>query len=137
MSSRPVLTKAQWLAASPPDEWVELPELGAWVLVVGLMAAERDDFEASRFQGEGKARTWSKTNFRASLVARCARDESGARMFTDAEAEALGKTRADVLDRVYDVASKLSGMSAKDEDELGKGSGSDQPGASSSTSPAS
>lgn len=131
------LTKAQLLGATPPEERVEIAALRGSVLIVGLMATERDDFEASRFEGEGKARVFSRTNLRAALVARCVRDDTGARMFTDGEAADLGKTRADVIDRLYAVAARLSGISKADEDELGKGSGSDQPGASSSTSPAS
>jgi hypothetical protein len=53
------------------------------------------------------------------------------------DAEALGGIRADVLDPLYTVAAKLSGISKEDEDALGKPLETETPsGSSSSASPA-
>jgi hypothetical protein len=58
-------------------------------------------------------------NIRAKLVAHCCVDEHGALLFTDADTEQLGNTRVDVLNRLFGVAQRLSGVSDEDVDELG------------------
>lgn len=133
-----LLTKDQILGAKPPEEEVQIPELNGSIWVRGLMATERDEWEKSWFELQGKKNVLTQKNMRGGLVARCAiTGPGGERMFTDAEAAAVGQGWAVVIDRAYTVCARLSGVTQKDEDELGKASGSDQPGASSSTSLAS
>jgi hypothetical protein len=89
-----------------------------------MTGAERDAFEASCFVGKGKKRDFVMRNLRAKLVAYCCIDEDGRRLFTDEDAIALGAVRADVIDKLFGVAQRLSGMNDDDIDELGLSSGS-------------
>ena len=111
-------------------ERVEVPEWSGYCLVRGMTGTERDSFEESIIEfedhkkGKGTQRT-AKTKFaniRAKLVARSVVDEDGKRVFTDAEAEKLGAKSGAVLDRLFDVARRLSGMSEQDVEELTKNS---------------
>lgn len=58
---------------------------------------------------------------RASLVAECTGDASGARLFTEADVKALGQKSAKALTRVWEVATKLNGIGAAEEAELLQG----------------
>jgi len=92
---------------------VDVPEWGGSVRVRGMTASERDRFEQV-MGGENVA------NIRANLVARTVVDENSQRLFTDADISELGKKSAQALDRVFDVASRLSGLRSQDIDELEK-----------------
>lgn len=116
-----VLGKAVLLGANtPPQEIVPIPELNGDVIVRGMSGAERDAFEAGLMQGRGKNREVNFRNLRAKLVAFCCIDESGQRIFADGDVEALGNVRADVLNRLFTVAQRLSGITQEDAEELGK-----------------
>jgi hypothetical protein len=118
-----LLSRAAILAASDlPRETVSVPEWGGDVLVQGLTAKERDDFEISLSVGKGKDRQDNFRNLRARLVARAVVDESGARLFGDADIAALGSKSASVLQRLFEVAQRLSGFTSADVDELTKNS---------------
>jgi hypothetical protein len=128
------LSRAEILAAiNLPRETVYVPELAGSVLVQGMSGAQRDAWEASLVEGRGKKRRMNTVNIRAKLVAQCCIDEQGARLFTDADMETLGETRVDVLNRLFNVAQRLSGVSDDDVDELGTPSASTN--AAPSTSP--
>lgn len=120
------IREALLAATSTPTEVVQLPELGKddtgkdmAVSVRGMTGSERDAFESSCFEGKGKHRAFNSKNLRARMVAYCCLDENGHRAFTDADAVALGNVRADLIDRLFAVAQKLSGMRDEDVDELG------------------
>jgi hypothetical protein len=118
-----ILSRASILAAEDlPRETVAVPEWGGDVLVQGLTARERDDFEISLSTGKGKNTETNFRNLRARLVARCVVDESGARLFGDADMTALGGKSAVVLQRLFEMAQKLSGFTSADVDELTKNS---------------
>jgi len=106
-------------ATTTPRERVSVPELGGDVLVRGMTGVERDAFESSCFEGRGKKRDFNMRNLRAKLVAYCCIDEQGHRLFSDADAVSLGEVRADVIDKLFGVAQRLSGMRDEDVDELG------------------
>lgn len=108
-----------------PWEVVEVPEWGGSVRVRTLTGAERDRFERSIADAKGKV---TFDNARAKLVAAAATGEDGRRLFSDQQAEALGKKSARALDRLYVVAARLAGLSGKDMDDLlGKADGSSPP----------
>ena len=134
-----ILKRADLLGATtPPQETVHIPQLGGDVIVRGMTGVERDAFEMSLLEGRGRNRQTNLKNLRAKLVAFCCVDEEGRRLFSDAEAEQLGLVRADVLNKRYTPASKLSGISEEDAEELGKPLKTETPSAtSSSVSPAS
>jgi hypothetical protein len=101
------------------SEDVEVPEWGGTVRLRALTGTERDDFEASCVGEEknGKPSVNAK-NIRARLVARCCVGEDGQRLFTDAEVTKLGMKSGRALDRLWDAARRLSGMSDDDVEEL-------------------
>jgi len=103
-------------------ELVHVPEWGGDVYVKGLDGTERDLFEASFVENRGKGNTRIKLeNIRAKLVALTACDENGERLFASKDAEALGKKSAAALQRVFEVAQRLSGLTPDDVEELKKG----------------
>ena len=103
-------------------EKVEVTEWGGYVYVKGMTGAERDAFESSIVEMRGKGNTRVKLeNIRAKLVALTACDEKGERLFDNKDAEALGKKSAAALQRVFEVAQRLSGITTSDVDELVKG----------------
>jgi hypothetical protein len=115
-----VLSRADILKATvTPRETVVVRELGGEVIVRGMTGIERDAFEASCFEGRGKKRDFNMRNLRAKMVAFCCIDEQGHRLFTDEDVIALGAVRADVIDKLFAVAQRLSGMRDEDVDELG------------------
>jgi hypothetical protein len=116
---RALLTKEQILqAADATYEEIEVPEWGGWVRVRALSGAERDRFEAS-VAGDrpGKSRM-NLLNVRARLVALAVVDETNRPLFSQADVEALGRKNAAALDRVFDVAQRLAGVSDADLEEL-------------------
>lgn len=104
-----------------------IPEWGTWILVRGLTGKERDDYETSIMVGKGRSRDVNMRNLRAKLIVRAVIDQQGARLFTDADVEALGEKSAAALERIFDVARELSGLSEQDTEELLKNSEGGQP----------
>lgn len=104
-------------------EAVFVPQWGLSVFVRTLSGAERDDWEASIVQQKGKTTSYDLRNIRARLVCKCIVDESGRRVFSDHEAEALGEKSAAALDLLFTVAQRLNALTSADVDELGKASG--------------
>lgn len=103
-------------------EDVSVPEWGGELRVKGLSGTERDALEASMIQGKGKKRDINLANLRAKLVAHSVVDENGERVFEDADIAALGKKSAAALQRAFEVAQRLSGLSQEDVEELTKNS---------------
>ena len=102
---------------------VPVPEWGGDVLVRGLTGKERDRFDESLMEetkgrGGRRERRVRWNNARARLCAMCIVDETGRRLFTMEDVQALGEKGAAAVQRVYDVAASLSGLSSADLDEL-------------------
>jgi len=92
------------------------------MLVQGMSGKERDELEASMIKGKGKNAQVNLENLRAKVVARSAVDEEGNKIFTDADIPALAMKSAAALNRVYEVAQRLSGITQEDVNELTKNS---------------
>ncbi len=105
------------LAQQLPVESLSLPALGE-VHLRGITGAERDAYEQSCIEMRGGVRIVNMRNARARLLVRSLCDESGKRLFADADDEALGGVPAQVLDQMYAVAARLSGLGARDAEEL-------------------
>lgn len=118
-------------------EEVDVPEWGGSVLVRGLSGRERDIFEASLMERRGKRMVPNTANVRAKIVARCCVDEDGVRLFSDGDVEELGEKSAAPIDKIYEVAARLSGLSDEDVDELVENFGETPSAGSSSSSPSS
>ena len=115
-----MLSRDEILATSIPTEVVDVPEWGGKVIVRGLEAHERDTYEQSLLEqapdGSYRAKR-NLPNVRASFVARCLVDEAGERLFSDEDAELLGRKSAVALDRLWGVARRLSGMGSQEDEE--------------------
>lgn len=121
--AKKILTKDQILnAQSVRYEYVNVPEWGGPVRLRSLTGKERDDFETSmqdqpnRRGGRGKGTT---ANFRARLIALCAVDEEGEKLFTNRhEVSLLGEQPASALQKVFDVCAAMNGFSDEDVESL-------------------
>ncbi|WP_431888732.1 hypothetical protein [Nocardiopsis alba] len=89
-----------------------IPEWDGTVRIIGMSGTDRDAWEAQMVDSKGKPATARLHNFRAKLVSKCIVDEAGERVFTDADVKALGAKNGQVIDRIFDVARRLSGMDA-------------------------
>lgn len=119
-----VLTKNAILSQSDREiELVEVPEWGGVVFVRSLSGEERDQFEASIIERNGRDVRTNLRNLRARLVVLAACDESGAPIFTPGDADALGAKSAAALDRIFSVAQRLSGLRENDVQELAENFG--------------
>lgn len=124
-----LLTRDQILQASDiKTEAVDVPEWGGTVMVRGLTGKQRDGFEQEITQHKGAKTTVNLANARAKLVQLSVIGDDGALLFSREDVAALGAKSASALQRVFDVASRLSGLSTADMDELTKNSASDQSG---------
>ncbi|MEW6048250.1 MAG: hypothetical protein AB1609_17535 [Bacillota bacterium] len=101
-----------------PVEEIEVKEWGGFLRVRGLTGAERDAFEQSVVETRGRNTRMNLKNIRAKLVAMTVVDEHGNRLFTDEDAELLGRKSATALNRVFEVAQRLSGLTPADVEEL-------------------
>lgn len=117
-------------------EEVEVPEWGGSVLVRGLTGRERDEYEASMAVQRGSKLVPDPANLRAKLIARCVVGDDGNLLFTPSDVDLLGRKSGAAVDRVFEVAARLSGLSDEDMDDLEKNSGTALSGGSSSASPA-
>lgn len=97
---------------------VAVPEWGGAVRLRTLTGAERDAFETASVRTSGKHVHTNLVNLRARLVAACAVDEHGARLFSEADVKALGTKSSAALDRLFDAARKLSRIGEDDVAEL-------------------
>jgi len=123
-------------AKSLRTEEVKVPEWGGTVLVRELSGRERDEWEASLAVMRGKTMVPDVANIRAKLAARTIVGDDGEPVFTQQDVAALGELSAAALDRVFDVASRLSGLNPEDVEAMTKNSGAAPGGGSSSASPA-
>jgi hypothetical protein len=115
-----MLTKDAIFAADDlPREKVSVPEWGGHVYVRSMTGTERDAFEESINAG-GELKNFA--NFRARLAVLTVVDAEGKRLFDDKDVKALGKKSAAALTRVFNAATKLSGLSTADVAELAKNS---------------
>ena len=106
------------------------------MLVRELSGRERDEWEASLAVMRGKTMVPDVANIRAKLAARTIVGDDGEPVFTQQDVAALGELSAAALDRVFDVASRLSGLNPEDVEAMTKNSGAAPGGGSSSASPA-
>jgi hypothetical protein len=109
-------------------EDVAVPEWGGTVRVRELTGTERDKMEASMAGASGRPSPEKLAGFRARLAAAALVDADGKRLFrSDAETRRLGEKSATALQRVCDVAMRLSGLTEEDQGEL---LGNSEPGQS-------
>lgn len=106
-------------------ERFHVPEWKGDVFLRVLTGTDRDRFEESYADQKMKA-----FRIRFLLLALC--DEDGERLFSDEEADILGKKSSVVINRLFEAGWKLNAFTQEAVDALGEGSPSDQKGASTS-----
>lgn len=102
----------------PTDEW----GAGTYVLVRTLTADDLDQYETSLSNRRKDGVIVNQRGLRADLVVLACVDENGQPLFESSDAQWLGEKSALVLDRIFDVADELSGLSEKVKKELAKNS---------------
>ena len=101
------------------QEWLEVPEWGGSILIRGLSGNGRDAFERDIHEGEGKDRHVQPIGIRAKLVAACAIDHvDGQQLFSPLDVQALGNKNGAALQSAFEVSGRLSGMGAKQREEM-------------------
>lgn len=125
--STAALLREQILAAHDlKREEVEVPEWGTTLWVRGMTSQERDEYESEIVQQRGRSTTYNLKNLRARLLTRALVDEDGTRLFSDKDVVALGGKNAAVMDRLFAIARRMSGIGEKDVEELAGNSGDPQ-----------
>ena len=105
-------------------EQVALPEFGEdmSVWVHGMTAKEKTEHDShsmnSKWDGVNKTRAKIQ---KERMVIFCCRDDEGTRLLSYEDTDTLGKWPADVLNRLFDVANRLSG-GGTDSEALAKNS---------------
>ena len=118
-----LLTKEDILKASDiKSECVLIPEWNGSVKVYGMTAAEKDAYEESLFDRSDKGSKMNLSDARAKLIVATVKDESGMPMFNVGNIVQLGKKSAKAIDRIVDVAKRLSGMSDEEFEGIAKNS---------------
>lgn len=112
--------KEIWAADDLRVEKVEVPEWGGHLFIQSLTGEERDRFEATIFEKKGEDTKTNFENLRAKLIVLTAVDTEGNKIFRSENAPRLGTKNSAVLDRLFAVAQKLSGLRKEDVDELVK-----------------
>jgi hypothetical protein len=118
------LTREQMLGAIDVQiEAVFVPEWGGTVYVRSLQGKGRDRFEGSRVRvtDNGKVEL-VHDNTRARLLALTICDASGTLLFSEEDVAALGEKNAAALDRIFDVAQRLSSLRPQDVEQKVKNS---------------
>ena len=98
---------------------VEVPEWGGSVLVKPLTAKQRGQFTSALVeQRQGGRQTLRLQEIQTRLCGLSIVDESGKRMFSDAELTVLGGKSSAALQRIFEVAQRLAGLSTEQVEEL-------------------
>lgn len=120
-----------------PHVDVEVPEWGGTVRIRSLNGRERDEMEAAVIVYDEHGREGRDlTNIRSKLIAKCViNPDTGERMFTDAQAHALGELSAAALERLFDAINSISGMGDGAVEEAVANFGDAPSGRSTSASP--
>lgn len=101
-------------------EDVPIPEWDTFVTVQELTATARDEYESSIVQIVGDETRVDSRNLRAKLVAISCVDENGEPLWTPDQVAAIGLKSATAIDRIVDVAKRLSGIGESELAEVGK-----------------
>lgn len=121
-------------ASDQVTEPVDVPEWGGKVNVRSLTGRELDHYNSNIRKQVGN-QVVMQPNPRAKLVALALVDDAGERLFADKDVEALGRKNSKVIDRLWDVAARLSGLTDEEQDEIEGNSDAALSGDSPSDSP--
>lgn len=116
-----MLTREQILAAVDQKiEEVHVPEWDGTVFIRNMTGKARDRFDRSRFKLVGKEVELIHENTRAALLAATLCDHEGKLIFSEADVAALGEKNGAVLDRLFEISQRLSGLRKEDVEDRAK-----------------
>jgi hypothetical protein len=105
--------KDQILAANDVKaEPVAVPEWNCTVFIKTMSGHDRDHWESLAFP-EGKP---VEHGYRVTLLLVALVDEKGERVFSDADINLLSGKSSGVINRLYDVAARMNGLTRTDEE---------------------
>jgi len=117
-----ILTREDILQAEDIlTEIVDAHEWGGDVIVQGITGKERGRFEAGVIQNPGKKQEINMIDMRAILCSLSIVNEDGKKLFTPADVKALNEKAAAPLNRIFEVAQRLSGLTEADVEDLSEG----------------
>lgn len=130
-----LLSKDQ-ITAADDRQWedVPVPEWGGDVRILGMSGTERNAYQSSLvvIGTNGKPQRVNLNDQLAKLVGKCLVGEDFERLYSDKEVAALGRKNGAVLDRLGDVAKRLSGLDEKAVEDAAGNSEAAQSGSSTS-----
>lgn len=130
-----LLSKDQ-IEAADDRKWedVEVVEWGGEVRIMGMSGTARNAYQSSLvvIGTNGKPQRVNLDDQLAKLVGKCIVDENFERLFTDKDVRELGKKNGAVLERLAEVAKRLSGLNEKAVETAEGNSEAAQSGASTS-----
>jgi hypothetical protein len=110
-----VLTKQQIIESNDlVTKTIPVPQWGGVVIVREAMSRDREEYDRSlvdtQMVNDKPTVVTNYDNAKARLVVKCLVDEQGNRLFSDAEAEVLGRKNANVIERLFNEITTLSKM---------------------------
>ncbi|MER6147953.1 hypothetical protein [Streptomyces hirsutus] len=106
------------IEAADDRKWedVDVPEWGGSVRLMGMSGTERNAYQSSLvvLGPNGSVQKMNMADQLAKLVAKCMVDEDFERLYSDKEVRALGAKNGAVLERLGQVAQRLSGLRKED-----------------------
>ncbi len=94
---------------------VELPEWGGSLRIRTMTGIDRQEYFKSLQDGNGKG---EQKSFMAALLVACAVDEEGKHIFTAADIPTLSNKSSIPLNRAFEAAADLNGLTQKSVDDL-------------------
>ena len=113
----PTPNKHAIFARTLPRESVDVPEWGGVIYVRGMTAAERERWANEWYS---KLTETDRPGWRAAIVAWCATDENGTRIFDDADIAELAKQENAAIERLWQAIARQSGVLKESLDEAKK-----------------
>lgn len=115
------LTRDQVMQANDMvTEEVPVPEWGGKILVRTLTGIELNQFQQDSMAPKGSKKAADLHNSYARLIALCAIDAQGQRLFYPKDVELLGEKSAAALSRVAQVCMRINNLTQEDVEELAK-----------------
>ena len=115
-----------------PSEKVECPEWGQTLQVRTMTGAEREDFETVVQRASSSKGGLDLRGLKIKLVTLTLCTEDGELLFDATDQIVLNGKSAMVIDRIFQVSQRLSGLTNEDAEEMVKNSDSGQAAASGS-----
>lgn len=104
-------------------EDVYVPKWDTTVRVKSMSAGQRNKLAGLMLKGSGRDFDIDITQLpgvMANVVAWCAVDEDGKRMFKDSDVDALNEKHGDALQVIFDAAMRVSGLGDSDVGDIAK-----------------